>query len=92
MPSANETGLFSLDNWLHGGTKIGADLGPVDGDREGAYRLGFHQATAEVMFVLKGGGQLTAESLARWVEEDGKKCRQDTALGRKIIALALPKS
>ena len=44
------------------------------------------------MLVLKGGGQLTAESLARWVEEDGKKWRQDTVQDRKIMAPALPRN
>jgi hypothetical protein len=79
---------FSHD--LSIGMGPGADLGPVDANNEGSYRRGYHQAIAEVMFVLKEGGCVTAESLCAWVEGEGMKWRKDTRLDRMIIAPALP--
>ena len=69
-----------------------ADLGPADRNSEGAYRRGYHQAIADVMFVLEQGSELTAESLSKWVEEDGMKWRKDTSLDRMIIAPGLPRN
>jgi hypothetical protein len=82
---------MNCDDFLDGDAmKPGADLGSADRDHEGAYRRGYHQAIAEVMFVLKSGRQLTAEALAQWVDEDGMTWRKDTPLERMIAPPALP--
>lgn len=85
----NESTLSAL--FTSGGLRPGADLGPTDFQREGTYRRGYHQAITQVMFHLKNGDKLTAESLSEWVEGEGMTWRKDTPLDRHILAPALNK-
>ncbi len=79
-----------LNAFLEGeGIKPLADIGAADRDVEAAYRRGYHQAIAEAMVTLKAGKSLSAESLSKWVEEDGMQWRKNMDLERKIIPPSL---
>ncbi|SPZ02553.1 Uncharacterised protein [Pseudomonas luteola] len=56
--------LMNLSEILEGGIRPGADIGQADPEREGAYRRGYHQAIAEVMYTLQAGAEINADSLS----------------------------
>ena len=89
MSSEIEKRSVSLEDWFNGGIKPGADLGEADANVEGAYRRGYHQAIAELASVMKLRGNVTSESLSKWVEEDGMRWRKNVPLVRKIIPPSL---
>jgi hypothetical protein len=64
------------------------DLGPTDIGREGAYRRGYHQAVAEVAYVIKLK-QLSADDLESWVGGSGMHWRNGATLDRKIEPLEI---
>ncbi|KPY14368.1 hypothetical protein ALP73_200266 [Pseudomonas coronafaciens pv. garcae] len=77
---------MSLKELLNGGMQPGADMGPADVQREGAYRRGYHQCAAELMHAMRGPKQITAAMLEKWVEEAGMEWRKDKPLNRMILA------
>lgn len=77
---------MSLNELLKGGMQPGADMGPADVQREGAYRRGYHQCAAALMHAMRGPNQITAAMLEKWVEEAGMEWRKDKPPDRMILA------
>jgi len=77
---------LSLDEFLTGAMRPGADIGPADVQTEGTYRRGYHQCAAELMHNMRGPKQITAAVLEKWVEEAGMVWRKNTPLDRMILA------